>query len=99
MPLTRRTYKPPASKTIAQRLPNEILTEIIETMPKPDQLTFCRVSELFHRLCLPVLYRVVVLGDYERAKTFLELIAAHPGRAEAIRSFTVTERARVFHGT
>lgn len=62
-------------------------------------MTFCRVSELFHRLCLPVLYRVVVLGDYERAKTFLELIAAHPGRAEAIRSFTVTERARVFDGT
>ncbi|KAJ7366192.1 hypothetical protein DFH08DRAFT_833685 [Mycena albidolilacea] len=82
-----------ASKTIAQWLPTETLIEIIETLPKTDQLTLCRVSELFHDLCLPAINRVVVLRDYAHAKTFLEGILANPSRACAIRSFTVTDRA------
>ncbi|KAJ7873677.1 hypothetical protein B0H13DRAFT_2348913 [Mycena leptocephala] len=66
----RRAY---VSKTIAQWLPTETLIEIIEALPKTDQLTLCRVSELFqHDLCLPAINRVVVLRDYDRAKTFLE---------------------------
>ncbi|KAJ7881632.1 hypothetical protein B0H13DRAFT_2345074 [Mycena leptocephala] len=80
-----------ASKTIAQWFPTEILIEIIQTLPKKDQLTLCRVSELFHDLCLPAINRVVVLDDYERAKTFLEGILANRNRADAIRSFTVTD--------
>ncbi|KAJ7757296.1 hypothetical protein B0H14DRAFT_2976754 [Mycena olivaceomarginata] len=86
-----------ASKTIAQWLPTETLIEIIETLPKTDQLTLCRVSELFHDLCLPAINRVVVLRDYDRAKTFLEGMLANPSRAGAIRSFTVTDRACILH--
>jgi hypothetical protein len=73
-----------ASRTIAQWLPTETLIEIIEILPKTDQLTLCRVSELFHDLCLPAINRVVVLRDYDHAKTFLEGILANPSRACAI---------------
>jgi hypothetical protein len=91
----RRAY---VSKTIAQWLPTETLIEIIEALPKTDQLTLCRVSELFqHDLCLPAINRVVVLRDYDRAKTFLEGMVANPSRADVIRSFTVTDRARILH--
>ncbi|KAJ7511573.1 hypothetical protein B0H11DRAFT_708299 [Mycena galericulata] len=88
----RPTY---ASKTIAQWLPTETLMEIIETLPKTDQLTLCRVSELFNDLCLPAINRVVVLCDYDHAKTFLEGMLGNPSRAGAIRSFTVTDRTRI----
>ncbi|KAF8144193.1 hypothetical protein K438DRAFT_2029279 [Mycena galopus ATCC 62051] len=87
------------SKTISQWLPTETLIEIIQTLPKIDQLTLCRVSELFHDLCLPAINRVVVLRDYDRAKAFLEGMLENPSRVDAIRSFTVTDRARILHYT
>ncbi|KAJ7268159.1 hypothetical protein B0H12DRAFT_1097302 [Mycena haematopus] len=78
-----------SSATITDRLPIETLTEIIVALPKTDQLTLCRVSQLWSELCLSVINRAVVLGDFATAKTLLEGILAKPGRAGAIRSFAV----------
>ncbi|KAJ7206635.1 hypothetical protein GGX14DRAFT_637731 [Mycena pura] len=66
---------------IAQWLPTETLIEVIEALSRTDQLTFCRLSKLFHNLCLPLINRVVVLRDYDHAKTFLERLLADPSRA------------------
>ncbi|KAJ6548173.1 hypothetical protein DFH09DRAFT_629305 [Mycena vulgaris] len=57
MVLTRR------GKAISRWLPNEIITEIVQAALLNDQASLCRVSKLFHVICLPVLYRAVRLGD------------------------------------
>ncbi|KAJ7715875.1 hypothetical protein B0H14DRAFT_3013633 [Mycena olivaceomarginata] len=77
-----------ASKTIAQWLPTETLIEISRLFQ--TQTTFSRPLSACHK-------PVVVLRDYDRAKTFLEGMLANPSRAGAIRSFTVTDRACILH--
>ncbi|KAJ7434871.1 hypothetical protein FB451DRAFT_1571807 [Mycena latifolia] len=84
MVLTRRAYK-----AISRWLPNEVITQIIQAASKEDQASLCRVSKLFHGLCLPIFNRTVRLGHYGRASTFCAAIIANPTRALAIRSFTV----------
>ncbi|KAJ7732605.1 hypothetical protein DFH07DRAFT_846422 [Mycena maculata] len=88
MVLTRRRYK--AYMVITRWLPNEIISEIIQSTPKADQATLCRVSKLFSGLTLPILNREVHIldADYSSAAFFSGLIA-NPARAEAIRCFSV----------
>ncbi|KAJ7490842.1 hypothetical protein FB451DRAFT_626516 [Mycena latifolia] len=84
MVLTRRAYK-----AISRWLPNEVITQIIEVAPKEDQASLCRVSKLFHGLCLPVLCRTVQLGHYASASAFCSAIIANPSRGQAVRSLNV----------
>ncbi|KAJ7127556.1 hypothetical protein C8R43DRAFT_696548 [Mycena crocata] len=88
MVLTRRQ-----SKAILRWFPNEILIEILLNATKADQVSLCRVSKLFHKLCLPVLNRVVELdrpGGLDSTTAFCSALIQNPTRAEAIRSFTAT---------
>ncbi|KAJ6448347.1 hypothetical protein C8R45DRAFT_1133118 [Mycena sanguinolenta] len=75
--------------TITDRVPVEILNDIVVALPTKDQLSLCRVSQFWNELCLPVITRVVVLRNFARAKIFLEGILKKPDRADAIRSFSV----------
>ncbi|KAJ7100513.1 hypothetical protein C8R44DRAFT_859384, partial [Mycena epipterygia] len=88
--LTRRAYK-----AISRWLPNEVLTEIIQAVPKlADQASLCRVSKLFYDLCLPVLYRVVHLDvKLHSAVTFSSSLKENSTRADAIRHLIVTHIA------
>ncbi|KAJ7100512.1 hypothetical protein C8R44DRAFT_888321 [Mycena epipterygia] len=87
MVLTRRAHK-----AISRWLPNEVLTEIIEVVPNlADRASLCRVSKLFHALCLPILYRVVHLDvNLHSAVTFSSSLKENPARADAIRHLIVT---------
>ncbi|KAJ6548184.1 hypothetical protein DFH09DRAFT_1169933, partial [Mycena vulgaris] len=84
MVLTRRAHK-----TISRWLPNEILAEIIQAAAKADQASLCRVSKLFHDLCLPVLYRSVYLGHCDSGVAFCSSLIEHPTRADLVREFKV----------
>ncbi|KAJ7100517.1 hypothetical protein C8R44DRAFT_353368 [Mycena epipterygia] len=87
MVLTRRAHK-----AISRWLPNEVLTEIIEAFPNlADRASLCRVSKLFHALCLPILYRVVHLDvNLHSAVTFSSSLKENSTRADAIRHLIVT---------
>ncbi|KAJ7084641.1 hypothetical protein B0H15DRAFT_848419 [Mycena belliarum] len=78
-----------AKKAISPRLPNEIITEIIQATAKKDRACLCRVSKLFHGLGLLVVNRTVRLSHYASASGFCSGIIANPDRGLAIRSFTV----------
>ncbi|KAJ6608053.1 hypothetical protein B0H10DRAFT_2069157 [Mycena sp. CBHHK59/15] len=88
MVLTRRGYKE-SLKEIIRWLPNEAITEIIQHTSRVDQVALCRVSKLFHGLCLPVLNRVVHLNELLTASAFLSSLIDNPTRAESVRSFSV----------
>ncbi|KAJ6566975.1 hypothetical protein B0H19DRAFT_716308 [Mycena capillaripes] len=81
MVLTRRAYR-----AISRWLPNEVIIEIIQFTAKADQAALCRVSKLFHDLCLPILYREVHLKSYGCAAAFCSIIMKNPIRADAVRS-------------
>ncbi|KAJ7734838.1 hypothetical protein B0H16DRAFT_1577373 [Mycena metata] len=83
------TRQPHTGMEIFQRLPNEVIAEIIGVASKVNQATLCRVSKLFNDLCLPTLYRVVLLEDYAAALAFTSTLLANTTRAATIRSFTV----------
>ncbi|KAJ6462527.1 hypothetical protein C8R45DRAFT_1027019 [Mycena sanguinolenta] len=75
--------------TITDRLPPEILTEIVAALRRKDQLSLCLVSQLWSALCLHEIYRFVALGNFPKAKLFVERMQTNPARASAIQSFTV----------
>ncbi|KAJ6462529.1 hypothetical protein C8R45DRAFT_1027024 [Mycena sanguinolenta] len=77
--------------TITDRLPPEILTEIVAALRQKDQLSLCLVSQLWSELCLHAIYRLVDLPKFPKAKVFVEGIQANPARASAIQSFTVDQ--------
>ncbi|KAJ7467475.1 hypothetical protein FB451DRAFT_393759 [Mycena latifolia] len=83
MVLTRRAYK-----AISRWLPNEIITEIIQAAPQSDQASLCRVSKLFHGLCLPLLYRAVRLKTRSSIEAFCAAVLSNNALAELVRSFT-----------
>ncbi|KAJ7490807.1 hypothetical protein FB451DRAFT_1361557, partial [Mycena latifolia] len=83
MVLTRRAYK-----AISRWLPNEIIAEIIQAAPKSDQASLCRVSKLFHALCLPILYRVVHLQTSASVEAFCTAVLSNTALSELVRSFT-----------
>ncbi|KAJ7467476.1 hypothetical protein FB451DRAFT_1401484 [Mycena latifolia] len=83
MVLTRRAYK-----AISRWLPNEIITEIIQAAPQPDQASLCRVSKLFHGLCLPLLYRVVRLKTRASVEAFCIAVLSNTALTEFVRWFT-----------
>ncbi|KAJ6566982.1 hypothetical protein B0H19DRAFT_1139059 [Mycena capillaripes] len=85
MVLTRRAYR-----AISRWLPNEVIIEIIQFTAKADQAALCRVSKLFHGLCLPILNREVHLKSYRCAVAFCSTIVKTPIRADAVRSITVS---------
>ncbi|KAJ7612172.1 hypothetical protein FB45DRAFT_1065534 [Roridomyces roridus] len=94
MVLTRRAYK--ARMLITRWLPNEVLAEIIEHLPREDQATLCRASKLFHALTLPVLTRTVAFAMNQVVKSspwiyFCLGVVEHPERGAAVRSFTFTD--------
>ncbi|KAF7341921.1 hypothetical protein MSAN_02048000 [Mycena sanguinolenta] len=79
-------------------LPNELLVQIIQHSPAGKQAILCRLSRLFHDLCVPVLYRVVEIKDSDSVALFCSAIIANPSRAGAVRSFTVdVSRSRIEH--
>jgi hypothetical protein len=69
--------------------PNEILTEILRAVPQSDQTALCRVSKLFHALCLPILYRVVHLKDLKSIDSFCSSVLSNATARESLRSFKV----------
>jgi hypothetical protein len=83
MVLTRRGYK-----AISRWLPNEIITEIVCAVPWADQASLCRVSKLFHGICLPVLYRVVQLKSARGITSFCNTVPSNPAIAGYVRSLT-----------
>ncbi|KAJ7490795.1 hypothetical protein FB451DRAFT_1221088 [Mycena latifolia] len=87
MVLTRRAYK-----AISRWLPNEIITEIVLAAPQSDRASLCRVSKLFHALCLPVLYRVVHIQTRASAEAFGLSILSDTALGPLVRSFTIYDR-------
>ncbi|KAJ7619649.1 hypothetical protein FB45DRAFT_1063008 [Roridomyces roridus] len=87
---TRST--PRAHMPITQRLPNEVLTEIIQKAPKSDQARLCRVSKLFHGLALPSLLRTVLLDTEEILPdvldAFCNAMIQNPARVDSVRSLS-----------
>ncbi|KAJ7490811.1 hypothetical protein FB451DRAFT_1552416 [Mycena latifolia] len=84
MVLTRRAYK-----AISRWLPNEIIIEIIQAASQSDRASLCRVSNLFHALCLPVLYRIVHLQTRASAEAFGPTILSDTALGPLVRSFTM----------
>ncbi|KAJ7490806.1 hypothetical protein FB451DRAFT_1221120 [Mycena latifolia] len=84
MVLTRRAYK-----AISRWLPNEIITEIIRAAPQADRASLCRVSKLFHALCLPVLYRVVHVQTRASAEAFGLSVLSDTALGPLVRSFKI----------
>ncbi|KAJ7647934.1 hypothetical protein FB45DRAFT_1020143 [Roridomyces roridus] len=78
---------------ITRALPDELITEAIQNLPKSDQATLCQVSRLFQSLSLSVLNRAVTLrvGASTSATlgAFCSALVAYPARAAAIRSLTI----------
>ncbi|KAJ7651171.1 hypothetical protein FB45DRAFT_32073 [Roridomyces roridus] len=80
---------------MTERLPNELLTEIVEYLPRrADQASLCLISKLFHDVSLPFFDRTVVLPmtRSRQLKAFFRSIIAHPERADATRSLTFTNQ-------
>ncbi|KAF7364087.1 hypothetical protein MSAN_01067600 [Mycena sanguinolenta] len=77
--------------TVTERLPFDILIDIIESLPKKDQFSLCYVSQGWSEVCLFVINRVVLLRSVREAKAFLLGVQTKPGRAVAIRSFAIAE--------
>ncbi|KAJ7490857.1 hypothetical protein FB451DRAFT_626723 [Mycena latifolia] len=77
------------STAIYRGLPNEIITEIIVAALQTDRASLCRVSQLFHALCLPVLYGVVRLETHASAVAFCSAIISNSALAALVRSLTV----------
>ncbi|KAJ7687232.1 hypothetical protein B0H17DRAFT_1070355 [Mycena rosella] len=62
-------------KPVAEWLPNETIIEILQVVSRPDQVALCRVSKLFHALCLP--YYIA----------FCSAIVCTPSLSQSVRSF------------
>ncbi|KAJ7473380.1 hypothetical protein FB451DRAFT_1249135 [Mycena latifolia] len=75
-------------EAITQWLPNEIITEVIEATNSADLLSLCRVSRLFHELCLPIVYRSVQVVHRTQTLAFCTALFETPTRAEFVRSFS-----------
>ncbi|KAJ7625784.1 hypothetical protein FB45DRAFT_1060413 [Roridomyces roridus] len=89
MVLTRRKRTTLSSIT---RLPNELLIEIIENVPKADLPSLCRVSKLLRNLTLPTLNRhVVFFIDCYPFVAFCSALIANPTRGSAIKSFALLQ--------
>ncbi|KAJ7687273.1 hypothetical protein B0H17DRAFT_1332511 [Mycena rosella] len=84
MVLTHRAHK-----AISQWLPNEIITEIVQAAPRSDQASLCRVSQLFHDLILPILYRVVDLEASASVADFGGTVLSNAALAGLVRSYSV----------
>ncbi|KAJ7687651.1 hypothetical protein B0H17DRAFT_1203541 [Mycena rosella] len=84
MLLTRRAHK-----AISQWLPNEIIAEIVQAAPRSDQASLCRVSKLFHDLCLPILYGVVDLEADASVADFGDIVLSNAALAGLVRSYSV----------
>ncbi|KAJ6462534.1 hypothetical protein C8R45DRAFT_1080640 [Mycena sanguinolenta] len=69
----------PPTMPITDRLPLEILIEIVAALSRKDQLSLCRVSQLWNELCINDIYRLVSLGAFPTAKIFLESKQNHTG--------------------
>ncbi|KAJ7675127.1 hypothetical protein B0H17DRAFT_1182984 [Mycena rosella] len=80
---------PPRRKAISEWLPNEIMNEIFQVASRADQAALCRISRLFHALCLAVLYRVVHLQTDASLVAFCSAILSNSALPELVRSFTV----------
>ncbi|KAJ7732610.1 hypothetical protein DFH07DRAFT_990771 [Mycena maculata] len=75
---------------LTERLPPEIIIEIIQAAPRTDQASLCRVSRLLNTLGLHVLNHTVVtrFSEYSGIHAFCAGLIANPVRADAIRSHT-----------
>ncbi|KAJ7434873.1 hypothetical protein FB451DRAFT_1466175 [Mycena latifolia] len=74
---------PRGSKPISQWLPNEIITQIIQALPRrADQGVLCRTSKLLHGLGAPVLYYAVDLRTYTSIDAFCSTVLSNPALAE-----------------
>ncbi|KAJ7612196.1 hypothetical protein FB45DRAFT_308275 [Roridomyces roridus] len=88
----------PAKKTrgIIHLLPNELLTKIIQLLPRADQLALCRVSKHFHALTIPGINRNVLISTHQ-SEDLLKLdgfclgLAENAERAELVRSLQVVK--------
>ncbi|KAJ7489678.1 hypothetical protein B0H11DRAFT_2011977 [Mycena galericulata] len=86
MVLTRRQYR-----AISRWLPNEVILQVIDAAPKPDQAALCRVSKLFHRLATPAVYRDLELDQLTLVVDFCSAILSNPHLAELVRSVALMD--------
>ncbi|KAJ7654304.1 hypothetical protein B0H17DRAFT_1338296 [Mycena rosella] len=84
MVLTRRAHR-----DISRRLPNEIITEIVQAARRSDQASLCRISQLFYAVSLPVLYRDVRMETAASALAFRSSVMSNNVLAELVRSYAV----------
>ncbi|KAJ7490775.1 hypothetical protein FB451DRAFT_1552386 [Mycena latifolia] len=76
---------PRGSKTISQWLPNEIITQTIQAVPRrADQGVLCRTSKLLHGLGAPVLYRAMDLRTYASIDAVCSTVLSNPALAELV---------------
>ncbi|KAK6978200.1 hypothetical protein R3P38DRAFT_3119943, partial [Favolaschia claudopus] len=54
--------------SILERLPNEMLAEIVQYIPRKDLLSICTTSRLLSRLSIPFLYRTIYVSDTDIKK-------------------------------
>ncbi|KAJ7675123.1 hypothetical protein B0H17DRAFT_1081525 [Mycena rosella] len=73
-------------KGITRWFPYEIITQIMEATPRADQASLCRVSSMFHDLCVPLLYSVVQICHRHNALAFYSALVENPKVLESIRS-------------
>ncbi|KAJ7468033.1 hypothetical protein FB451DRAFT_1257848 [Mycena latifolia] len=79
-------------KTIVPWLPNEIIIQIIQAVPRcADRGVLCRTSRRFHSLSAPVLYWSVELRTPVSIVAFCFAVLSNSALAELVRSFTVVE--------
>ncbi|KAJ7489684.1 hypothetical protein B0H11DRAFT_1912688 [Mycena galericulata] len=78
-------------RAISRWLPNEVILQVIDAAPKPDQAALCRVSKLFHRLATPAVYRILELNQLSMVVNFCSAILSNPHLAELVRSLTVID--------
>ncbi|KAJ7736027.1 hypothetical protein DFH07DRAFT_986968 [Mycena maculata] len=76
------------SRAISRYLPDEVINEIIQNVPRSDLLTLCQLSKLFHGLAVSALYRVIKLDTFTSIKSFCRAVLSNPRLAASVRSFT-----------
>ncbi|KAJ7118097.1 hypothetical protein C8R44DRAFT_982849 [Mycena epipterygia] len=88
MVLTRR-----ASKSIIRWLPNELLSEVMLHLSRPDLVALCKTTRLTNALAIPFLYCVVVLSTLPEIENFLSTLKRYADspvpRMDHVRQFSL----------
>ncbi|KAJ7123260.1 hypothetical protein C8R43DRAFT_43556 [Mycena crocata] len=90
--ISPKMIQPTCTASPIGRLAPETLEEIIGFAPPAAQRALCRVSSLWHALCVRTIYADIVLSSPPAVVKCCRTLASNPTVAAAVRSFEIVYR-------